>query len=45
MRGRQPERLEPWLQAAQDGPVAALRRFAKRLQDDIGAVRAAVMLD
>jgi transposase len=44
VRGREPERLDPWLKAAQDGPVAALRRFAKRLQDDGGAVRAAVTL-
>jgi transposase len=35
----------PSLKAAQDGPVAALRRFAERLQDDGGAVRAAVTLD
>jgi transposase len=45
VRERKPERLDPWLKAAQDGPVAALRRFAKRLQDDDGAVRAAVTLD
>jgi transposase len=45
VRERAPERLEPWLQAAQDGPVAALRRFAKRLQADGDAVRAAVTLD
>jgi len=45
VRGRRPERLDPWLNAAQDGPVAALRRVAKRLQDDGGAVRAAVTLD
>jgi transposase len=44
VRGRKPEHLDPWLQAAQDGPGAALRRFAKRLQDDDGAVRAAVTL-
>ena len=44
VRERAPDRLEPWLRAAQDGPVAALRRFAKRLQDDDGAVRAAVTL-
>ena len=45
VRERAPERLEPWLQAAQDGPVAALRRFARRLQADGDAVRAAVTLD
>jgi transposase len=44
IRERKPEHLDPWLQAAQDGPVAALRRFAKRLQEDDGAVRAAVTL-
>ncbi len=44
VRGRAPERLDPWLKAAQDGPVAALRRFAKRLQAYAGAVRAAVSL-
>src|SRR5690349_3504847 len=42
VRGRRPERLDPWLKAAQDGPVAGLRRFAKRLLADEGAVRAAV---
>ena len=45
VRGRRAERLDPWLRAAQDGPVAALRRFAKRLLADEGAVRAAVTLD
>ena len=45
VRERAPERLDPWLQAAQDGPIAALRRFAKRLQADGDAVRAAVTLD
>ena len=45
VRGREVERLEAWLRAAQDGPVAALRRFAKRLLADEGAVRAAVSLD
>lgn len=44
VRGREPERLDPWLKAAQDGPVAALRRFATRLLADEGAVRAAVSL-
>jgi transposase len=44
VRGRQPELLDPWLKAAQDGPVAGLRRFAKRLLADEGAVRAAVTL-
>jgi transposase len=45
VRGRRAECLDPWLKAAQDGPVAALRRFAKRLLTDDGAVRAAVTLD
>ena len=45
VRGREVERLEAWLRAAQDGPVAALRRFAKRLHTDGDAVRAAVSLD
>jgi len=44
VRTRQPERLDPWLKAAQDGPVAALRRFPERLQAGGGAVRAAVTL-
>ena len=43
-RGRRPELLDPWLKAAQDVPVAGLRRFAKRLLADEGAVRAAVTL-
>jgi transposase len=44
VRGRQPERLDPWLQRAQDGTVVSLRRFAKRLSADYEAVRAAVQL-
>ena len=44
VRGRQPERLDPWLQRAQDGTVVSLRRFAKRLSADYKAVRAAVKL-
>ena len=44
VRGRQPERLDPWLQRAQDGTVISLRRFAKRLSADYEAVRAAVKL-
>ena len=39
-----PERLDPWLQRAQDGAIPALRRFAKRLSADYDAVRAAVTL-
>ena len=45
VRDRAPERLDPWLQQAQDGAVPALRRFAKRLSADYDAVRAAVTLD
>ena len=45
MRGREPECLDPWLQRAQDGAVASLRRFAERLSADHDAVRAAVTLD
>jgi transposase len=44
VRGREPERLDPWLQRAQDGTVVSLRRFAKRLSADYEAVRAAVTL-
>ena len=47
VRGR-PQGLEPAPsvgEAAQDGPVAALRRFARRLQADGDAVRAAVSLE
>src|SRR4051794_12311040 len=44
VRRREPERLDPWLQRAQDGTIVSLRRFAKRLSADYEAVRAAVML-
>jgi transposase len=44
VRGREPERLDPWLQRAQDGTIVSLRRFAKRLSADYEAVRAAVTL-
>jgi len=44
VRGRTPERLDPWLQRAQDGAVPTLQRFAKRLSSDYDAVRAAVTL-
>jgi transposase len=44
VRERGPERLDPWLQRAQDGTVVSLRRFAKRLSADYEAVRAAVTL-
>ena len=44
MRGRKPERLDPWLQQAQDSTAPALQRFARRLSSDYDAVRAAVTL-
>jgi transposase len=44
VRERKPERLDFWLQRAQDGTVVLLRRFAKRLSADYEAVRAAVTL-
>lgn len=44
VRDRRPERLDPWLQRAQDSTVPALQRFAKRLSSDYDAVRAAVTL-
>ena len=44
VRERKPERLDLWMQRAQDGPVVLLRRFAKRLSADYEAVRAAVTL-
>ena len=44
VRERKPERLDPWMQRAQDSAVPALQRFAKRLSSDYDAVRAAVTL-
>ena len=44
VRRRKPERLDPWLQKAQDSVVPALQRFARRLSSDYEAVRAAVTL-
>jgi transposase len=44
VRGRKPERLDPWLQRTQDSAVPALQRFARRLSSDYDAVRAAVTL-
>ena len=44
VRERKPERLDPWLQRAQDSEVPALQRFAKRLSSDYDTVRAAVTL-
>ena len=44
VRGHKPDRLDPWLQRAQDSVVPALQRFARRLSSDYEAVRAAVTL-
>jgi len=44
VRDRCSDRLDPWLKAAQDGPVAPLCRFARRLLTDEAAMRAAVSL-
>ena len=44
VRAREPERLEPWLTRAQDSTLSAFRNFAKKLDADIEAVRAAVSL-
>ena len=44
VRGREPKRLDLWLQRAQDSAVPALQRFAKRLSSDYDAVRATVTL-
>lgn len=44
VRGRKPERLDPWLQRAQDSAVPPLQRFARRMSSDYDAVRAAVTL-
>jgi len=44
VRGRFPDRLDPWLKRAADGAVQQLQRFAKRLSTDYDAVRAALTL-
>jgi len=44
VRGRFPDRLDPWLKRAADGAVQQLQRFAKRLSADYAAVRAALTL-
>jgi transposase len=44
VRTRDPERLEPWLARAQDSPLSAFQSFAKKLDADREAVRAAVSL-
>jgi transposase len=42
VRTRAPERLEPWLARAQASTLPAFRNFAKKLEADAEAVRAAV---
>jgi transposase len=42
VRTRDPERLKPWLARAQDSTLPAFRNFAKKLDADVEAVRAAV---
>jgi transposase len=44
VRSGDPERLAPWLTRAQDSTLPAFRNFAKKLDADIEAVRAAVSL-
>lgn len=44
VRQRQPERLQPWLQRAATSGLGAFRNFAKRLGEDLEAVRAGVSL-
>jgi transposase len=44
VRTRDLERFEPWLARAQDSALSAFRNFAKKLDADIEAVRAAVRL-
>jgi transposase len=44
VRTRNPEGLEPWLARAQDSPLPAFRNFAKKLDADREAVRAAMSL-
>ena len=44
VRSRDPERLASWLTRAQDSTLPAFRNFAKKLDADIEAVRAAMSL-
>jgi transposase len=44
LRAREPERLDPWLARARDGPLPAFRGFAASLATDEAAVRAAATL-
>jgi transposase len=44
VRTRAPERLDPWLVKAQASAMPTFRNFAKKLETDVEAVRAAVSL-
>jgi transposase len=44
LRARDPGRLDPWLLRAQDSALPAFRNFARKLDSDLAAVRAAVTL-
>jgi transposase len=44
LRARDPERLDPWLTRAQDSTLPAFRNFARKLDSDHDAVRAALTL-
>jgi Transposase len=44
VRTRAPERLDPWLVKAQASAMPIFRNFAKKLETDVEAVRAAVSL-
>ena len=42
IRAGEPERLDPWLTQARDSVLPAFRNFARKLDSDYDAVRAAV---
>ena len=42
IRAGEPERLDPWLTQAQDSVLPAFRNFARKIDNDYDAVRAAV---
>lgn len=44
VRQRQPDKLEPWLQEAEQSHLAPLKRLARSLRKDYDAVRAGVTL-
>ena len=44
-RKRLPEQLDQWIQEAQASSYAAFRSFAKGIQDDYDAIKAALILD